>query len=509
MITHVRHQSAVRWARLAPINRAATITPRVVAAALVAGLGVLALVGSALVAGLRPEEIAPPTLAVLLAIAVALIIKRVVPALTTPVLIAAGSVSQALVFFLIVALGYQTDATGNPSMPPLISAPWTASMSMLCVPIGALIGALLLRMVHRPLRSGVSTLQLMAANTNKLRVCYIAVSALMLLSWGATSPGLDAINYVVRVLSNLVSPFAFLAGMVAWSNRAIRRVWIAALAASCVLAVLTGSRSPAFIPAALFVLGYFVTVFPLQPVRAATLAIGTGFVLATLSGAVAIARDDIGRGTAETINVDRVRLMIPIFSTAVASTSVLRTDGSRSGVLQGALDRMFVWPNAAAAVMSPELKPYRQFDGFQDEIRAYSTVAYLAGLTPDDFFDANLGATPANDYGFSSNVQNGIEWGVLADGWSRAGPIGAVLFGVVLTIFLASAELLSRWCLAWAGPLSLLVFAVSLEGAIGAQTYSMLAIIRAMLLQGALLFAIVVLTGVPRLAAYLRQGRSL
>lgn len=110
------------------------------------------------------------------------------------------------------------------------------------------------------------------------------------------------------------------------------------------------------------------------------------------------------------------------------------------------LGRMLMWSNWVALDSAPERVPYRDFGDFWDEVKFLnkSTLFRDASGYLDESIDLDFGLGGARILGFSVSGGGSVPFAVLADGWSRAGPLGVVLFGAVLCMSWGLAERMVR-----------------------------------------------------------------
>jgi hypothetical protein len=155
-----------------------------------------------------------------------------------------------------------------------------------------------------------------------------------------------------------------------------------------------------------------------------------------LAGAIGVVRTEIGRGDFSLFSFERVRKV----SNSIENYLGNGSNALSQGTLSNGPGRMVVWPNLSATILTPENIPYRGFDSFPSEVAASFRVFALAGVSRQGVNDANLFNYPATLYGYTINNDTSVEWGVLADGWSRGGLWSAFLFGFVLTLFFVAAE---------------------------------------------------------------------
>jgi len=117
------------------------------------------------------------------------------------------------------------------------------------------------------------------------------------------------------------------------------------------------------------------------------------------------------------------------------------TDGMARGV-----GRMLMWSNWVVLDAAPERVPYRGFGDFWTEVEFLnkSTLFRDAVEYLDESLDLDFGLGGARLFGFSISVGGSVPFAVLADCWSRAGPLGVVLFGGGLCVCWGMAERIIR-----------------------------------------------------------------
>jgi hypothetical protein len=206
-----------------------------------------------------------------------------------------------------------------------------------------------------------------------------------------------------------------------------------------VFAFAEGSRSLIFFPVVFFAVGVWLTLnFRIRLFTAllgAVLAIPVFYV----SALIVNVRDEV-RGGPEAVMERAQRIATAVFQ-AKTETSI------KEEFLRG-LNRMIMWSNVVALASTPEDVPYRGFENFGDEVRLLNRTTFFGGASESDQerYDLELGAGAAKVYGFGISLGGTVPFPVLADGWSRAGFAGVVLFSVILCCLWGFAEhFVRRW----------------------------------------------------------------
>ena len=411
-------------------------------AALVLGLVFLAAVPLVDMNRLRLALAAAATL--LLTIPLLAAAAAIAPGFVTPRLLVLAHLMQAFWLLLVAALGVPTALSNNPAAPDIATVAVAATLPILLVPIGTILAVLLMRLcTAEPIERGV----LDFGKSPALPPFLLVSAAAMLLFWPALEPGTGAAGYTIRWLFYSLSFAPFLAGCAWREHPRVRWIWIAALSVNAGIAALSGSRAHGFLPWALYVLGVMTSIPPASRVRALLLCTLAAVPLFVLSGAIGRGRGEIGRTGVSGLNTARAGAM----ARSITETLRDRTPGVSDDIGFHGLGRMVAWPNLAVTAMTPSPVPYRGFDSLPGEIAMSAQIAYLSGTSQDDFYRAGLSGGPAAAYGFRVDSGTSVEFGVLADGWSRSGPAAALLFSMALAIGLMAAEAVARRLSSFAG----------------------------------------------------------
>ncbi len=102
--------------------------------------------------------------------------------------------------------------------------------------------------------------------------------------------------------------------------------------------------------------------------------------------------------------------------------------------------RLFAWPNAASMILTPDPIPYRGFAQWLAECRWYFKIGTWSSEGRDQFAQEGYGTSHASDYGFLNIRGSTVEFGILADGWSTAGPVGVLIMGFLVMLVLCMSE---------------------------------------------------------------------
>ncbi len=271
-----------------------------------------------------------------------------------------------------------------------------------------------------------------------LQAFTLLLAALPLVYWAAAFGHLGTFGYPLRVTVNCLTLTPIAAGYYGRLFPRTRPVWATTLTISLVIAAILGERGGGFTPIAYYVAGYLLTLSG-RRLRLSLLSLAIAapialYVLAQLGDV----RNRLGRGGLELLTEDR--------ATEVATSL---SNPSESGDLSGdavfareGTGRMIVWPNFAATILSPEYVPYRGLTSWLEDIEGYRQVGFVMTTGREEVFDRNLGNAAARNYGFLVDEHTDVEFGVLGDGWSRAGPWGLIVVTSALAFILALSEVL-------------------------------------------------------------------
>ncbi|MBL9188119.1 MAG: hypothetical protein JNK23_11605 [Opitutaceae bacterium] len=248
-----------------------------------------------------------------------------------------------------------------------------------------------------------------------------------------------------------------------------------------ILALGAGSRALLFLPLAFFALGVWLTLSRLMRVWAALGSVLLIVPVFYLSARIETVRKD---GTVERegdllARAGEIRRLVGESS---------RGEGVFANFTRG-VERMIIWSNFVALGYSPDRVPYRGFDDFTDEFRFMnqSTLFREANDYLDESLDREFGLGAARRYGFSISVGGSVPFPVLADGWSRAGIWGVVLFGGGLCLLWGGLERGIRRLFADKPHLALALLVILLSSAYEKMsTYGFIYNLRYLVMQAAL-----------------------
>jgi hypothetical protein len=351
---------------------------------------------------------------------------------------------QALWLGLLALLGHSLSPKLMYFNVSVADRPIQAVLPLMVVPLVATISIWIVRGA-RPLRGDAKRplLDPKRSGDTKRRF-YLIVGAIPVGAyWVAAQPGTGFVGYVGRVAGSAMMFYPLFAGAYSRDDRMAGWIWRGVLAVNVFIGVLIGTRTP-FITAVLYSLGWLYTTPRSQRMAAAAFVAGLIASLMFMSGIVGLVRTEMGRGGIEMVSVERAQALAAASRERIGDDG----DGGRGEIAEEAFSRLVAWSNLVVPLLSPYPVPYRGYASVFDEITTAATINALAGRTAEQWLTAGMGTIAATQYGFMVNSSTSVEFSVLADGWSRAGLEGALLFGFIVLLLFNGMEV----CLAWVRP---------------------------------------------------------
>jgi hypothetical protein len=447
-------------------------------------LVLIALAALPLLDGGRGQLLAVTTGALAIAGLIFLALGALAPALLLPRLITISYMLQLVWLLAITICQLPTIAPYNRRAPDISAEPIMAVMPLLIVPLGVLSVVLLSWMF----KSGAGAIRPLSSiledASQELGIYLFFAALLMLLYWPASLADSGLLGYLIRVFAHTLVLMPLIAGNQAIRLPMVNRFWIVAMAINAFIGLMVGSRGVALMPPCLYAIGFILSLpAPRRGRIAVTMALAAIPVF-IISGVIGVVRDQIGRGGLEILSSDRISQVF------YAVTDSFTNPSGENATLNG-LRRMVIWSNLVVPVMSPAMVDYRGFENLGNELALSAQIASVSGLSRDELYQAGLASAPANDYGFNVNSGNSVEFGILADGWSRGGPAMALLFAIlVATILIGFESLLRNWGGIDAAVL-VLFYAVLVKSGIDVCSLPLLSLLRALTLNIGLIMIVV------------------
>lgn len=429
-----------------------------------------------------------------------LIMSEVAPDYFLPRVLTIVYAMQCVLLFLVGWL--QLDMHSDTHVPDLAQFPYGAVLPQLIPPVTALAVLAVWRRFQVPVRRQ-SLWKLSSVPPRGLEAYLVGGALVSLLYWPAAREGSTGfISYGLRILQHAVAIMPLLVGFYRQRLRNVDLLWITVLTINFGIGLLTGSRSLAIIPVLLYLVGYLLSAPPRRRVYKALMVLVSTVPLAMIGGAVGNVRDTLGRGSISLLSIQRAKdVSNGVWQILSADAQTAREVTSVSGI-----GRAVPWPTLAVTTQTPEFTPYRGFDGFGSEIVQSLQIYSLGSKSRADINDQGLFNFPATLYGYTVDSGTSVEWGVIADAWSRGGMVATFFFSFVLSVLSIGAEYVLRVKMKGRSA-SLLMFCILISAQMSFSTSPALYIVRQTVLD--ILLITVVSFAVERLGPWTRTRSAL
>lgn len=331
---------------------------------------------------------------------------------------------------ILAGLGANLLIPNNSLNVHILDGPFITVISLLIPSISALIAAYLINILP------VSRISIRNFNSNIHKdstvLIWVLVASLPLTFGSILSAFTSGIfSYALRILGTSMLIMPFFAGRYCKQSKFLLVIWLVCLAINGVINLMIGGRFMALFPILLFYIGWTLS----QNMQIQKLYFFLGAILIIpglfLIGVMGIIRGEIGRDDINLISVQHYKEIVQ--HAKQASEDISLNFGA-------AFVRLIPWANIAVPLLAPSPVPYRGFGTFFQEFRAYLTLFYFDPEGRVKYIQENLGNFPANDYGFRVNEYTSVDFGVIADGWSRGGLIFSFIFVFLATLFFGLLE---------------------------------------------------------------------
>jgi hypothetical protein len=296
--------------------------------------------------------------------------------------------------------------------------------ALLSVPAGVLLGCAAVRFCL-PRKAGCLTL--FRRSPQNIKPYLIASFVLSSARWFAGGENSGTVAYIIRILSSGLGIVPLVVGVFSEATGTVNLLCLTSLSVNAGIGVLMGTREPLFY-LGLYLLGRTLKKKGERRILAAAALLLAGVPGIYLFAAIGEIRQELGRDSASLVSTDGLRHFVDALTNLRLTADIDQVTENQG------LNRLFSWPNAVVTMMTPNPIPYR---GLQDVPEEFLAYCHIWGSSPDEtesFFAAELGTARANRYGFVVNAHTSVDFGLLADGWSRIGAVGAVLSGFLITL---------------------------------------------------------------------------
>lgn len=419
------------------------------------------------------------------------------PSLLLTRIVTLGFITQMFWMFLIAVSNTPTRPGGNLTAPDAADYPLQAVLPFLLIPLAAL-GVAFLLWIFR-MKSHLPILSILDVKHNDIAPYLVLAALIQLLYWPASTENSGVLGYLVRAISYTFAFAPLIAGRYSGKLPNVQRFWIVSMAINAAIGLVVGSRLIALMPPTFYMIGLISALRGSDRARMTVLAMVAFIPVLILSGIFGLVRQDIGRGGIELFGSERVSRVLDS-ATNILNPEKTATAREEPSIGAEGLSRLVMWSNIVVPIMSPEMIAYRGYDGLGEEAMLSANIANMSGASVEDLLQAGLFAGPASRYGFTVNKDTSVEWGVLADGWSRGGLVGALLFGFIAVTILTQSEKIIRGSRIVPPAARLFLFSVYAKSAYGVLGVTLLTTIRSMILDTAIILAIALFIGAWNMA---------
>jgi len=345
-----------------------------------------------------------------------------------------SQIVQTACLFSFAVLGVPPIVASNESVQDISQVSAEAIFPYL-IPCGA---ALVVSLLARLLRANPKWYERDFWRQDPIGSQYICIAGVVLLFALPLTAILPAtIAYFFRIADYSTMFLAYYAGRIAVRTPKVRILWIVMLGINGAIFSLTGGRFVAFFPPLLFLLGYLSSA-PVHQKRVIRLMLFVMFPAGLfVIGILGVVRREVGRDDWSLVSSEQASRIISTSTAIIAE----HPQEAKDDIFLNSIGRIIAWTNPVVCSSTPTIIPYRGYSGLGNEIRAY-THLYFFGNDFGKFESADLGTYPARAYGFSVSDETSVEFGILADGWSRGGLTGALLFSLIFCALAAGLELI-------------------------------------------------------------------
>jgi len=368
-------------------------------------------------------------------------VNRLSRPLISPTMISASFTFQLSVLVAYLMAGGSPIVSGTIYHPNMTASPFYVVLPLLILPAISLAVMVFAYPFLRKI-SNQSTLFMDLrdpAETQKLMYYLSVAAALMVLSLPAVVY-FGLLGYFIRILWAALAMTPLLAGWLSSKNQRVNRIWIVALGVAMLMALVTGGRGVAFRSIGYFMGGRIIGSTQRLRTREVLRIGGVGILVLILFGFIGNLRDQIGRVGVNEVSRERV---VSVFESSEENLSADDSDVEGQGTtVHHGLRRLIVAANLAVPLLTERGIPLRSSDGLWEEAISYVDISLLSGSSKRSRLEQGLGSAAATRYGFNVSTQTSVPFPVIADGWSRGGLLGAILFGLFVCVVIIGVECL-------------------------------------------------------------------
>ena len=247
----------------------------------------------------------------------------------------------------------------------------------------------------------------------------------------------ESSRWVLSVLTEDLEATGFFVGWFAGDLGPVTN-WtvLIALFVNCALGGLRGTRYP-IVLLGLYLVGRIISPRERSRRMLICASLAAAVPIVYLFSIIGDVRGKRGYGPLELIEPSR-------WGDFVEAASVSESEYQAEGTdpIGNTLSRLYAWPNAASIILTPDPIPYRGFAQWASECRSYLNIGTWSHEQRQQFYENGHGTSHASDYGFFNALGSSVEFGVISDGWSTAGPVGVLVLGSLVMLVLCMSEYL-------------------------------------------------------------------
>ena len=405
---------------------------------------------------------------------------RLLPSMFGPRVILLTFAVQPITLVIILISGGSTVPNGT------IGIDLSEHVDRICTSqILVLVGTVSAVLVARALSAGRTGLQggdafFLRPPAGSQWLILVATTLLLLRHLLPGVPG-STLRYGLAILTAPLGFVPFVAGRLGREYQSVRRACLIILILCAFLGFLMGTRQ-GITNIALYIIGAMTLLRGAGSSEVAIIRVGlVAPLLLYIGTVVGTVRNQVGR--------DSLALLEPAQLAQTLAMAEFRFENGGFGADQlgkNGVSRPLAWSDAAVVILSPDTIPYRGLGSFFEEIPQYAVVWGGSSEDGERYLANDLGAAPANRYGFLVNTETSAGFGMVADGWSRGGALGVILVCYVFTTFIIGVEALIFRVRELAPQSKVLLFCIAMNSALMVSAFPLLTLLRALIFQSLL-----------------------
>jgi hypothetical protein len=275
---------------------------------------------------------------------------------------------------------------------------------------------------------------------------------------GGEIPGIGLIKYLLLFIHGALFLGPAMVGYYHKTKRVFTYMFLVAFVYSAFISLQGGSRTTLFYPILYYAVGFIMALNKRQQRYAMLVFLICTPLALYVSGLMRTYRDEVRFGE-KTSPVEQAASMISKMNANTQSITLLES-------IRVGLDRMVVWSSLSVVCLTPEKIEYRGFTNIWTEIHLVNqgSIGRDIRLIHEAFAEERVGFGAALDYGFPARYGSTVPFPLVAEAWSRGGPVVLAIYAalwcvVVMILEVFARRLFSRWP-------KLLMFIIAIEGSV-------------------------------------------